>query len=65
MITITIKPKNKKELHRIRKILDAVEISFEESEEVYDEEFVNKILKSKQEIKEGKTVKIALEDLWK
>lgn len=64
-MTITIKPKNKKELHRIRKILDAVEISFEESEEVYDEEFVNKILKSKQEIKEGKTVKIALEDLWK
>ena len=59
-MTITIKPKNKKELHRIKKILDAVEISFEESEDAYKEEFVKKILKSKQEIELLKEYKTAL-----
>lgn len=62
-MTITINPKNKKESEKIKAILKAIEVDF--IEETYDKEFVKKILESKQEIKEGKTVKVALEDLWK
>ena len=62
-MTITINPKNKKESEKIKAILKAIEVDF--IEETYDKEFVKKILESKQEIKEGKTEKVALEDLWK
>ena len=62
-MTITINPKNKKESETIKAILKAIEVDF--IEETYDKDFVKKILESKQEIKEGKTVKVALEDLWK
>lgn len=62
-MTITINPKNKKESEKIKAILKAIEVDF--IEETYDKDFVKKILEAKQEIKEGKTVKVALEDLWK
>ena len=62
-MTITIHPKNKKESEKIKAILKAIEVDF--VEDTYDKDFVKKILESKQEIKEGKTVKVALEDLWK
>ncbi len=62
-MTITINPKNKKESETIKAILKAIEVDF--IEETYDKDFVKKILEAKQEIKEGKTVKVALEDLWK
>lgn len=62
-MTITINPKNKKESEKIKAILKAIEVDF--IEETYDKDFVKKILESKQEIKERKTVKVALEDLWK
>ncbi|WP_417428283.1 DUF2683 family protein [Halpernia sp.] len=64
-MTITIKPKNKKELFKIKRILEAVEIEFEESKDIYDEDFVRKIERSRKEIKNGDTKKIAVEDLWK
>ena len=62
-MTITINPKNEKESEKIKAILKAIEVDF--IEDTYDKDFVKKILESKQEIKEGKTVKVALEDLWK
>ena len=62
-MTITINPKNKKESEKIKAILKAIEVDF--VEDTYDKDFVKKILESKQEIKEGKTVKVALEYLWK
>lgn len=62
-MTITINPKNEKESEKIKAILKAIEVDF--IEETYDKDFVKKILESKQEIKERKTVKVALEDLWK
>ena len=62
-MTITINPKNEKESEKIKAILKAIEVDF--IEETYDKDFVKKIQESKQEIKEGKTVKVALEDLWK
>lgn len=62
-MTITINPKNKKELTKIRSILKAIEVDF--VEEHYDKNFVEKIEKSRQEIKDGDTKKIALDALWK
>ena len=37
----------------------------EEKEKPYNPEFVKEILEAEQSIKEGKGVKIKLEDLWK
>ena len=62
-MTITINPKNKKELDKIKTILKAIEVDF--IEEPYDKNFVKKIEKSRQEISKGETKKIALNDLWK
>ena len=36
-----------------------------DSESPYDPEFVKKILDGREDVKNGKGVKIALEDLWK
>ncbi len=64
-MTITINPKNKKELRKVKTILRAIEVDFDETEGSYDEDFVKKIEKSREEIKKGETKKIALENLWK
>ena len=64
-MTITINPKNKKELAKIKTILNASEVDFIESEDSYDKDFVLKIEKSRKEISKGETKKIALDDLWK
>jgi len=66
-MTITINPKNKKELAKIKTILKAIEVDFVESEEPYNynKDFVSKIEKSRKEISKGETKKIALDDLWK
>lgn len=63
-MTITINPKNKKELAKIKTILKAIEVDFIESEDSYDKDFVSKIEKSRKEISKGETKKIALDDLW-
>ena len=44
----------------------ALKMKFEVTkEEHYDSDFVAKIQESRQQVKEGKTVKIELDDLWK
>jgi hypothetical protein len=68
MITLTVKPKNKKELSVFKKVLKALDADFEtnkEDESPYNPEFVAKILKGREDSKNGKCVTIALEDLWK
>ena len=52
-MTITINPKNKKELDKIKTILKAIEVDFIESEDSYDKDFVLKIEKSRKEISKG------------
>lgn len=64
-MTITINPKNKKELRKVKTILKAIEVDFQENEDEYDREFVKKIQKSREEIKNGEIVKIDIDDLWK
>lgn len=67
MDTILIRPKNKTQLEAIKAFATALKIDFEtkSSESPYDPEFVQKILKGREDIKNGKGVKIAVEDLWK
>jgi hypothetical protein len=59
-------PTNSNELNVIKAFFEALKIKFEVAEESpYNPEFVAKIQKSRQQAKEGKTVKIALDDIWK
>lgn len=59
-------PSNKNELETIKAFFKALKIKFElANEDEYDEKFVSKIEKSRSQIKEGKTVKIDLDDIWK
>lgn len=64
-MTITIKSKNQKKLRRIKDFLKELDVDFDETDDVYDKDFVKKIEKSREEIKKGETKKIALDDLWK
>ena len=67
MDTIVIKPRNKTQLEAIKAFAMALKIEFETSaeEESYDSDFVKKILAGREDVKNGKGVKIAIEDLWK
>ncbi len=68
MTTLTVRPKNKKELVAIKKILDGFNVDFVTNEDVeksYSKAFVDKILQSKEEFKQGKFKAIDTADLWK
>jgi hypothetical protein len=59
-------PTNANELGVIKAFFEALKIKFEVAEESpYNPEFVAKIQKSRKQAMEGKTVKIALDDIWK
>ena len=45
--------------------MKALKIKFEVSEEDYNTDFVAKVEESRKQAKAGKTVKIALNDIWK
>ncbi|WP_373513399.1 DUF2683 family protein [Persicitalea sp.] len=66
MTTLTIDTKDQEVLKAVKALLKGFEVPFEvELDSPYDPEFVAKIKKSQQQVKEGKTVKIALDDIWK
>lgn len=66
MTTLTVRPRNKKELSAIKKILEVLKMDFEANDESpYNAEFVASVLQGGEDFKNGKGVKIALEDLWK
>lgn len=67
MDTILIRPKNKTQLATIKAFATALKLDFETkgSESTYNPDFVKKIRKGREDIKNGKGVKIAVEDLWK
>lgn len=54
-MTITINPKNKKELKKIKTILRAIEVDFKEEAE-YSQEFIDEIREAEEEIKSGKCI---------
>jgi predicted adenine nucleotide alpha hydrolase (AANH) superfamily ATPase len=68
METLIIQPKSKKELLTIKKVLEALEIKYNEPDTHYNQAFVEKIKQGKKDKEEGKGTKITLEDLdalWK
>lgn len=59
-------PTNENELSIIKAFFEALKIKFEITQEsTYNPEFVDKVQKSRNQAIEGKTVKIALDDIWK
>ena len=49
----------------LKAFMKALKIKFEVSKEDYNTDFVAKIEESRKQAKAGKTVKIALDDIWK
>jgi hypothetical protein len=69
MTTLTVKPKNKKELSKAKKMLKVLDICFENNDSnPYNEDFVAMIEQNRKDHKEGKGVKMTIEQmeaLWK
>lgn len=65
MKMLIVQPKTKEQLIAIKAFMKALKIDFKVEESPYDSEFVKEILQSKEDIKNGKGIKIATEDLWK
>ncbi|WP_316787710.1 DUF2683 family protein [Pedobacter frigoris] len=66
METLIVQPKTKEQMAAVKACLKALKIDFKVDEKSpYDPEFVKKILQGEEDIKKGKGVKIATEDLWK
>ena len=64
METLIVEPKSRKQLNAVKAILKALDVSFRnEGESPYNPEFVAKIKKSEQQIKEGKVTSVKKEDL--
>jgi|GEM_PF-188307 len=65
METLIVQPKTKEQLIAIKAFMKALKIDFKSEKSPYDPEFVKKILQGEEDIKNGKGIKIATEDLWK
>ena len=65
METVIVHPKNKEQLTALKTFIKALKIDFTTEQSPYNPEFVKKILKGREDVKNGKGVKIAVEDLWK
>ena len=65
METLIVQPKTKEQLTALKAFIKAMKIDFKSEKSPYDPEFVKKILQGREDIKNGKGIKIATEDLWK
>ena len=65
METLIVQPKTKEQLIALKAFIRALKIDFTTEKSPYNPEFVEKILQGREDIKNGKGVKIATEDLWK
>lgn len=65
METLIVHPKNEEQSTALKAVMKVLKIDFETKKSPYNPEFVKEILKAKKDIKNGKGVKIAVEDLWK
>jgi hypothetical protein len=63
MEILILHPENKAQLSALKAMAKALKVTFETKEDFYTPEFIAKIEKSKQEIKEGKTTRVKKEDL--
>ncbi len=65
MKTLIVQPKTKEQPTALKAFIKALKIDFRSEKSPYNPEFVEKILQAKEDIKNGKGTKIAIEDLWK
>lgn len=65
METLIVQPKTKEQLTALKAVIKALKIDFKSEKSSYDPEFVEKVLQGREDIKNGKGIKIATEDLWK
>ncbi|TVQ81893.1 MAG: hypothetical protein EA358_00220 [Flavobacteriales bacterium] len=57
-------PKTNKELKALKAFMEALKIKFEMAKESpYDPEFIEKVLESRQQVREGKVTRLKKEDL--
>lgn len=65
-VNFKVYPDDKSQLKAIKSVFKAFKIRFEvEEEKAYNTNFVERVLSAKEEIKQGKGVKIDAKDLWK
>ena len=63
---VIIHPKTTEQEDALKALAKALKIKFEVAKEKpYNPDFVSKIQESRQQAKEGKTVKLGLDDIWK
>ncbi len=67
METVTIHPKDKEQLNTVEAVLKLLKVPFKKvkNESPYNAKFVAKIKRSEKAVKEGKTYKIPLDDIWR
>ncbi|MBA4320387.1 MAG: hypothetical protein C0412_18470 [Flavobacterium sp.] len=70
METIIVHPKNNEEQKVIKAFLEALKIKFENlkntsNQSDYDPEFIEMVEQNRKDYKEGKGIKINLDDIWK
>lgn len=65
METLIVHPENKEQLAALKSFMKAFKISFEEGKSPYDPEFVEMIQQGEQDLKEGKGIKVDIDNLWK
>ena len=64
METLIVEPKSRKQLNAIKAVLKALDIPFrQEQESPYNPEFVAKIKKSEEQIKQGRVTRVEKENL--
>ena len=64
--TFIIHPETTEQEDALKAFIQALKMKFEVARhKPYDPAFVSKIQESRQQIKEGKAVKVSLDDIWK
>lgn len=64
--TFIIHPETPEQENALKAFVKSLKIKFEIArEKPYNHDFVAKIQESRQQVKEGKTVKVNLDDIWK
>ncbi len=63
METLIVHPENKEQLTALKAFMKALKISFTEQKADYDPEFVEKIQKSRAQVKNGETRTVNIDDL--
>ena len=60
-----MQPKTKEQLTALKAFIKAMKIDFKSEQRPYDPAFVEKITQGREDIKNGKGIKIAIKDLWR